>query len=93
MFDYEITHRKGSENGRADALSRRPDFFQEIPDFIAQVLQPNKQGALEQRQINLIFKVEEDDPLPTEITKHVKLWEHEQFSEGVTMESGYPTHT
>ncbi|KAL0937059.1 reverse transcriptase domain protein [Colletotrichum truncatum] len=31
-FNFRIIYRKGSENGRADALSRRPDYKDEVPE-------------------------------------------------------------
>jgi hypothetical protein len=90
QFDYELIHCKGSENSRADALSRRPDHFQEIPEYSAQALRLNKDGNYEQMELNVMFKVLDDDPMLEEIKEHVKNWENKQFPKGTTMESGYP---
>jgi transposase InsO family protein len=40
-YDLQIHYRKGSENGRADALSRRTDHEQTTPDETRQVLVDN----------------------------------------------------
>jgi len=49
-FDYEIIHRKGSENGRADALSRKSEYEQEIPAAITQIFTINSEGKMVQKQ-------------------------------------------
>jgi hypothetical protein len=60
-FDYEIIHTKGSENGRADALSRRPDYDTGEAIASGQILHLNEEGHLEQRSLNtLTYKVEPD---------------------------------
>ncbi|KAI1869633.1 uncharacterized protein JN550_005614 [Neoarthrinium moseri] len=46
-FNCEIIYRKGNENGRADALSRRPDHFQEAPKETHTLLRTNEHGNLE----------------------------------------------
>ena len=90
-FNLIIKHCKGTENGRADALSRRPDHFQEIPDLQAQVLQHDKDGNLVLKTLNTMFTIEEDDPIIDDIKEHVKDWTEEQFPDGTSTEKGYPT--
>jgi hypothetical protein len=49
-FNYEIIHRKGSENGRADALSRRTDYDKKIKEKAqGQLFELNPEGHLQQR--------------------------------------------
>ncbi|OBS15594.1 hypothetical protein FPOA_20713 [Fusarium poae] len=43
-FDFTIIHRKGSDNGRADAISRRPDYDTGITKAKEQVLELNGKG-------------------------------------------------
>ncbi|KAI8402590.1 hypothetical protein FOFC_17905 [Fusarium oxysporum] len=43
-FDFVIIHRKGSENGRADAISRRPDYDTGTVKAREQVLEKNDKG-------------------------------------------------
>lgn len=50
-FDYVIIHRKGSENGRADAISRRSDFKTEQVIVQDQILHQTPEGHYEQRQV------------------------------------------
>ncbi|TPX16414.1 uncharacterized protein E0L32_012424 [Thyridium curvatum] len=45
-FNFKIVYRKGSENGRADALSRRPDHEQEIPAETQAILQMRTDGSM-----------------------------------------------
>lgn len=90
-FKLIIKHCKGSDNGRADALSRRPDHVQEIPEVHAQVLEPNQYGDLVVRSINTTYRIEMDDPIIDDIKEHVKDWNNEQYPEGISTEKGYPT--
>jgi transposase InsO family protein len=90
QFDYQLVHCKGSENGRADALSRRADHVQEIPEYSAQAFRYNNEGNIEQVHLCAMFKVMENDPMLEEIKEHVKNWENEQYPENVTTDSGYP---
>ncbi|KAJ3459939.1 hypothetical protein MRS44_016012 [Fusarium solani] len=53
-FDYVIIHRKESENGRADAISRRSDFKTEQVIVQDQILHQTPEGHYEQRQIAYI---------------------------------------
>ncbi|QLI66325.1 Transposon Tf2-12 polyprotein [Metarhizium brunneum] len=62
-FDYEIIHRKGSENGRADALSRRSDYDTGVPTATGPLLEINKNGNFQQKQLNAILKVQKEDPV------------------------------
>jgi transposase InsO family protein len=55
-FDYEIIHRKGSENGRADALSRKPEYEQVVPKTNGQLFLLSKEGHLVQRTLGAILK-------------------------------------
>ena len=60
-FDYVLIHRKGSENGRADALSRRPDYDKGPITNKGQIFEKTTEGHYQQISLNLIFTVEEDD--------------------------------
>ncbi|EXV01030.1 reverse transcriptase domain protein [Metarhizium robertsii] len=71
-FDYEIIHRKGSENGRADALSRRSDYDTGVPTATGQLLELNKDGNFQQRQLNAILKVQDEDPVYKKIQQWAK---------------------
>ncbi|OCK72643.1 hypothetical protein K432DRAFT_316160, partial [Lepidopterella palustris CBS 459.81] len=45
-FNFKIVYRKGSENKVANALSRQPNYIEELkPDYKA-VLAINKEGSL-----------------------------------------------
>jgi hypothetical protein len=50
-FDYKIIHRKGSENGRADAISRRADFDTGKVKINEQLLHFTPEGYLKQKYI------------------------------------------
>uniref|UniRef100_A0A8H7K2I8 RNA-directed DNA polymerase n=1 Tax=Bionectria ochroleuca TaxID=29856 RepID=A0A8H7K2I8_BIOOC len=56
QFDYEIIHRKGSENGRADALSRKPEYEQTVPKTNGQLLTMNNKGHLVQKALGATLK-------------------------------------
>ncbi|KAL9570381.1 hypothetical protein ACKAV7_005460 [Fusarium commune] len=43
-FDFVIIHRKGSDNRRADAISRRPDYDTGTPKTKEQLLEKNQKG-------------------------------------------------
>lgn len=45
-FDIVIKYRKGSENGRADALSRRPDYMKNVPKHSEAMLQETDEGLV-----------------------------------------------
>jgi hypothetical protein len=90
QFNYELIHCKGTENGRADALSRRTDHEQDIPDVTAQALQYNENGNIEQVHMHAMFKVLENDPMLEEIKEYVKNHPDEEYPEEVITESGYP---
>src|SRR5690606_7788449 len=45
-FDFKIVYRKGSQNGRADALSRRPDHYRKTVAEPFALLQPQEDGSL-----------------------------------------------
>jgi len=53
-FDYVIIHRKGSENGRADAISRRSDFDTERTKANEQILHFTPEGHLRQNYFGAI---------------------------------------
>ena len=62
-FDYEIIHRKGTENGRADALSRRNDYDTGPSVETGQILELDAHGHLQQKQLNAVFKIHADDSI------------------------------
>nr|XP_036575983.1 reverse transcriptase domain protein [Colletotrichum truncatum]KAF6782639.1 reverse transcriptase domain protein [Colletotrichum truncatum] len=45
-FNFRIIYRKGKENGRADALSRRPDHEVQVPEETRVILKADKNGDL-----------------------------------------------
>ncbi|KAL0934452.1 reverse transcriptase domain protein [Colletotrichum truncatum] len=45
-FNFRIIYRKGKENGRADALSRRPDHEVQVPEETRVILKTDKNGDL-----------------------------------------------
>nr|XP_036575130.1 reverse transcriptase domain protein [Colletotrichum truncatum]KAF6781651.1 reverse transcriptase domain protein [Colletotrichum truncatum] len=45
-FNFRIIYRKGKENGRADALSRRPDHEVQVPKETRVILKTDKNGDL-----------------------------------------------
>lgn len=55
-FDYEILHRKGSENGRADAMSRRADYNTGQPVVHGQVFKI-QDGVIHQQQLNALKRI------------------------------------
>ena len=62
-FNFQIIYRKGSENGRADALSRRPDHKENEPTIPSQLLTNTEDGYLEltTRELNLMYRIDSDD--------------------------------
>jgi hypothetical protein len=69
-FDFEIIHRKGTENGRADAMSRRPDYDNGQPVIQGQILTQGKQGQLMQMELGLLYTVEPNE----EIVQGIQEW-------------------
>ena len=61
-FNFEIIYRKGSENGRADALSRREDLKSPTEVQRAAILRTSDEGTLRlgSQQIDATWKVEPD---------------------------------
>jgi len=62
-YNFEIIYRKGSDNGRADALSRRADHEQNVLTPPAQILQVNEQGNLEPvaKELSATYTSDTDD--------------------------------
>ena len=58
-YHFRIYYRKGSLNGRADALSRRADYVTDIPKTAGQILEVDADGnlAYHWRQIAAMFEV------------------------------------
>ena len=53
-FDYVIIHRKGSENGRADAISRQPSLAEKQAPISRTVFESTPQGHLKQRALGTV---------------------------------------
>jgi len=62
-YDFKITYRKGIENTRADALSRRPDYIAERKPMNHAILQVNHDGTigLNKKQIMIAEKLDDSD--------------------------------
>ncbi|OAA46534.1 pol protein [Beauveria brongniartii RCEF 3172] len=73
-YDFEIIYRKGSENGRADALSRREDLKSEEQVDNAPLLRTTKDGnlVLGTREINATWQAKPDDTWMQKIASHMK---------------------
>lgn len=89
-FDYELIHCDGTANGRADALSRKEEHFEEIPEIEAQILRKNHKGHYEQIRIDTLFVVEEHNPILDKIRECVSGMEPDLLPEGATIEDGLP---
>ncbi|KAJ3541681.1 hypothetical protein NM208_g4498 [Fusarium decemcellulare] len=64
-FDFVIIHRKGSDNGRADAISRRPDYDTGVSKVNDQLLEHNDKGELKfKTQSEVMTRVKAKEPLP-----------------------------
>ena len=68
-YDYEIHHVKGKENARADALSRRPDYYQGEEDNKAVVVLPDQVFARAQRVNELTMESPDREELSQQETK------------------------
>jgi hypothetical protein len=55
-FDYEIKHVQGKENGRADAISRRPDYDTGKEKTTGQLLEKRENGSYTQRSVGRIVR-------------------------------------
>ncbi|RFU78213.1 poly [Trichoderma arundinaceum] len=86
QFDYQIIHCKGTENGRADALSRKKELFQETPEIVTQ----NEQGHYEQKTFAATYRFEEYNPVNEEIKEYVQNWNQKQFPEESSLHNGLP---
>ena len=45
-YDFEIKYARGSENRRADALSRQPDYMTKEPPIEHQIFEATEEGTL-----------------------------------------------
>ena len=89
QFDLRITYRKGSENGRADALSRRLDHLQEVPPETQSIFQVTPDGDLLQtpRQLATILRVTVDPDWSSKLkTSYRQL--SDQDKEGLVEDKG-----
>jgi RNase H-like domain found in reverse transcriptase/Reverse transcriptase (RNA-dependent DNA polymerase)/Integrase zinc binding domain/Chromo (CHRromatin Organisation MOdifier) domain/Retroviral aspartyl protease len=77
-FNFQIVYRKGSENGRADALSRRSDHMTETPVASTQLLKTNTDGSLElaHKGICYLYKVQPDQEWESRMTD---AYEHDDY--------------
>ena len=98
-FDYVIIHKKGTENGRADAISRRADFDTERPRANEQILKYTPEGYLTQKYIATVRK---NRAPPSELLEEMKKpvqtfegWMHNERpkSQGIQWENGKITPT
>lgn len=73
-YDFIIIYRKGSENGRADALSRREDLRSEEQVDNAPLLRATKDGnlVLGTRQVNLTWQAKPDDTWMQKIASRIE---------------------
>ncbi|TQV93704.1 pol protein [Cordyceps javanica] len=73
-YDFEIIYRKGSENGRADALSRREDLKSEEQVDNAPLLRATKDGnlVLGTQEIDITWQAKPDETWMQRIASHSK---------------------
>ena len=88
-FDVEIIHRKGSENGRADALSRRSDYDTGKEIVRGKIFDINQEGNLVLRQLNAVFNIAYEhshyDKILNWVEKNIQT--DDDIPEGCTMEN------
>jgi len=60
-YNMKIQYTKGSDNGRADALSRRPDYMKDITPDSGAILQENKDNITIRRSLNLTAHIVENE--------------------------------
>ena len=82
-YDFKIVHVKGTENGRADALSRKTEYFQKVPKETQTVLYQEQDGSL--RQLAATYQVLYDT---TWIHQLVQGYEQEQENIAKMAEQG-----
>jgi hypothetical protein len=70
-FDLKIVYIKGSENGRADALSRREDHQQQMTPEALSIFRQDQDGNLQQasRQLGATYRIRENDNWIKELRK------------------------
>ncbi|KAM3547144.1 hypothetical protein MY1884_009710, partial [Beauveria asiatica] len=73
-YDFEILYRKGTLNGRADALSRREDLKSEGIPIEHPMLKYDENGnlVLGTRELSMTWKAEPDDTWMRRIESHIK---------------------
>lgn len=73
QYDFKIVHCKGTENGQADALSRRPDYELQGKTVEPAILRQNSDGSLIYNHQVLAATIElTEDPLIQKIIKATK---------------------
>jgi hypothetical protein len=89
-YDFEIIPCKGSENGRADALSRREDHFEPMPKLTSPMFRETREGHYELVSIDTLLTIEDGNPILDKIKDEVSNWTPEQFPDDVTLTEGLP---
>src|SRR5208337_4541772 len=79
-YDVKILYKKGSENGRADALSRRADHEQRIDSTIQAILRSNEDGIM---TLNTTYRMKPDGSWEQRIKDALPMdeWFQEQQAE------------
>ncbi|KAJ8228025.1 hypothetical protein LV160_008960 [Aspergillus fumigatus] len=73
QYDFKIVHCKGTENGQADALSRRPDYELQGKIIKPAILKRQEDGSLTYNHQTLAATIElQEDPLIQRIIKATK---------------------
>ncbi|KAF4228200.1 hypothetical protein CNMCM8980_006938 [Aspergillus fumigatiaffinis] len=73
QFDFKIVHCKGTENGQADALSRRPDYELQGKTVEPAILKQQEDGSLTYNHHTLAATIElQEDPLIQRIIEATK---------------------
>jgi hypothetical protein len=73
QYDFKIVHCKGTENGQADALSRRPDYELQGKTIEPAILKQQQDGSLTYNHHTLAATIElHEDPLIQKIIEATK---------------------